>query len=530
MEKRITKIVVGIIFDKRGDPPYISVNKLWNETVSIIKEKFEVEIFEVDSYNVESNSEYREFVNKIDVLVLLSPYYTIDRTVKDFPVIFYGLGSMQKGGHWLVDNNDSFKSYDETILNCTACMDIFDNLVENDSIGHELIPFGVDTSIFYPIADKKQLRKKYNVPEDAFLMVYCGRINLQKNPTLLLSILRDLKCKYDNIMIMFIGSYDEFYISEFNNGEVPDIKMEFQKLIDEFEISDRIIFFETQNDARTYAEMINMADIGINMTTLISENFGYTPVEMQSCGLPVVGTDWGGLKDTIIDGVTGFKIETIHSHFGARINIEQAKDRIEYLINHPDKLVEMEKNARENVEKNFSKRNFAEKVQDLIVKTHNNFLNNKKDVEVEVNPIMINMSENISELYGTGRHVSWEHLHPEIDLKHYDLIASYCATCNAEEKVWKEDSNISKGFDWIISNNHFVSYDPRWNKKFELKNCNLDENEIHILKLINDGYSLKSIVNIPDMNEKTVMHYLKKLTVKGMILPWEKSSNDKKSC
>lgn len=75
-------------------------------------------------------------------------------------------------------------------------------------------------------------------------------------------------------------------------------------MVEEFNLNSRIIMFDTQNISQTYAEMICLADIGINLTTLISENFGYTPVEMQACGLPVIGTDWGGLKDTIVDNVT----------------------------------------------------------------------------------------------------------------------------------------------------------------------------------------------------------------------------------
>lgn len=224
-----SELVVGIIIDKRGDPPYVSVNKLWNETVGILREYYNIEVYEVDSYFVENNEAYREFVNKIDILMLLSPYYTIDRTVKEFPIVFYGLGSMQKGGHWLADNTDSFRYYDNVILNCSSCVDIFCSVVKNNSIGYSLIPFGVDTSIFYPHGNKAELRRKYDISEDSFIMTYCGRLNAQKNVMLLLSILYDLKDAYDNLQLMFIGSYDDFYIPEFFNRTSCDISLNIKK-------------------------------------------------------------------------------------------------------------------------------------------------------------------------------------------------------------------------------------------------------------------------------------------------------------
>ena len=72
------KPVVGILLDTRGDPPYISVGKLWKQSINILQEKYSIEVLEIDSYKVENDSRYREFVQKIDLLMVLSPYYTIE--------------------------------------------------------------------------------------------------------------------------------------------------------------------------------------------------------------------------------------------------------------------------------------------------------------------------------------------------------------------------------------------------------------------------------------------------------------------
>ncbi|MFN9094937.1 MAG: glycosyltransferase family 4 protein [Alphaproteobacteria bacterium] len=43
----------------------------------------------------------------------------------------------------------------------------------------------------------------------------------------------------------------------------------------------------------------------------IQETFGLAPVEAMAAGLPAVVTDWDGFRDTVEDGVTGFRIRTL---------------------------------------------------------------------------------------------------------------------------------------------------------------------------------------------------------------------------
>lgn len=59
--------------------------------------------------------------------------------------------------------------------------------------------------------------------------------------------------------------------------------------------------------------LYSAADAVVNLTLLHDENFGLAQVEAMGCGTPVVGTNWGGLKDTIIEGETGYKVSTVAS-------------------------------------------------------------------------------------------------------------------------------------------------------------------------------------------------------------------------
>jgi glycosyltransferase involved in cell wall biosynthesis len=44
------------------------------------------------------------------------------------------------------------------------------------------------------------------------------------------------------------------------------------------------------------------------VTTPWYEPFGITPVEAMACARPVIGSEVGGIKNTVVDGVTGFLI------------------------------------------------------------------------------------------------------------------------------------------------------------------------------------------------------------------------------
>lgn len=70
--------------------------------------------------------------------------------------------------------------------------------------------------------------------------------------------------------------------------------------------------------ARADAESVRAAaDIATLLADSIQETFGLAPVELMAAGLPVVASDWDGLRDTVEHGTTGFLIPTIMPPPGA---------------------------------------------------------------------------------------------------------------------------------------------------------------------------------------------------------------------
>jgi glycosyltransferase involved in cell wall biosynthesis len=59
------------------------------------------------------------------------------------------------------------------------------------------------------------------------------------------------------------------------------------------------------------ARIWSAADVFTLLSDNIQETFGLAPVEAMAAGLPVVASDWDGLRDTVEHGVTGFRVPTL---------------------------------------------------------------------------------------------------------------------------------------------------------------------------------------------------------------------------
>jgi alpha-maltose-1-phosphate synthase len=63
------------------------------------------------------------------------------------------------------------------------------------------------------------------------------------------------------------------------------------------------------------------ADIFCSFADNIQETFGLAPIEAMAAGLPAVVSDWDGYRDTVRDGIDGFRIPTVMAGAGAGSDI-----------------------------------------------------------------------------------------------------------------------------------------------------------------------------------------------------------------
>ncbi len=68
--------------------------------------------------------------------------------------------------------------------------------------------------------------------------------------------------------------------------------------------------FVNGNDVDAFAATWRAADVFISLADSVQETFGLTPVEAMAAGLPVIASDWNGYKETVREGLDGFRILT----------------------------------------------------------------------------------------------------------------------------------------------------------------------------------------------------------------------------
>ena len=159
-------------------------------------------------------------------------------------------------------------------------------------------------------------------------IVFVGRLAKPKDPLLLLKAFNDLSPELkDKASISIIGDGPKLkQLKEF----IKETKLEGINLLGSM--------------PRTKVlETLKKSDIFV----LISdwEGFPYTIIEAMSCGLPVIASDVGGIREAI-DNECGILVK--------RGDQQEIKQALERLLKNPSLIREMGKNAKERLEKEFS--------------------------------------------------------------------------------------------------------------------------------------------------------------------------------
>ena len=243
----------------------------------------------------------------------------------DVPVVLVAIGTLPRGDHGIRRAFPLLRPQDAVALSSEADRELLRLHLDVCPAEQALLPFGVDTDAFRPAPpeEREGFRRGFGIRSTDVLFLSVGRITAEKNVQSILTVLSSLVERRPNARLAIAGPFADHPFHEFGTGPF-DLRALFAQILDARPaLKARTIFLGEVRPASLPA-LYSAADVFINLTRHHDENFGYAQVEAMACGLPVIGSDWGGLKDTIRHGETGFKVPAYVTGRGIQLDLWRA--------------------------------------------------------------------------------------------------------------------------------------------------------------------------------------------------------------
>ena len=165
-----------------------------------------------------------------------------------------------------------------------------------------IIPLGVHADDFKRNKSVElEARKELNISQDEVVILFVGRLAFhgKAHPLVMYQALEQaVSATGKKIVLIECG----WHANE-------KIQQSFERAATTACPSVRCLHLDGRNP-RKLALGWSSADIFCSLSDNIQETFGITPIEAMAAGLPVVVSDWDGYRDTVRDGIDGFRIPT----------------------------------------------------------------------------------------------------------------------------------------------------------------------------------------------------------------------------
>ena len=153
------------------------------------------------------------------------------------------------------------------------------------------IPNGIDGKLFEHLPDHNGFRDELGISDDTRLILYLGRLHKRKGIDFLISAFAEALKKRDDLMLVVSGP---------DHGQGSEL----QKLVEELDIKDKVIFSGKIDDVRKAYVACDLL-----VYPSIYEIFGLVPFEGLMCGTPVIVTNDCGCGEIIGKADCGLQVK-----------------------------------------------------------------------------------------------------------------------------------------------------------------------------------------------------------------------------
>ena len=197
-----------------------------------------------------------------------------------------------------------------------------------------VIPNIIDKDIFYPVEDKKYVKKLFNIPTDKKIIGFGAAYDIDdlksvKGGFYLLKALKKIKNPEDYHLVIF-GPVSQRFTAEV---KIPAFYTGY--------IASPVIL----------AAIYNCCDVFICPSVI--ENLPYTCLEAISCGIPVAAFNTGGIPDIVEHKYNGYLAEPFDTddlHRGIVYAFDNLKHRSENCIKKAEKDFDTETSVKKHIE------------------------------------------------------------------------------------------------------------------------------------------------------------------------------------
>ncbi|WP_078596893.1 N-acetyl-alpha-D-glucosaminyl L-malate synthase BshA [Evansella clarkii] len=160
----------------------------------------------------------------------------------------------------------------------------------------------IDHRVYYP-RRTTNLREEYGIGPSQKIIVHISNFRQVKRVSDVVKVFFEVQKKLDAVLLLI--------------GEGPDLPV-VNELAKRLGISSRIKFLGNQ---RRVADLLAMSDLKLLLSE--KESFGLVILEAMACGVPVIGTNIGGIPEVIKHGESGYICELgdIEDIAGKSINL-----------------------------------------------------------------------------------------------------------------------------------------------------------------------------------------------------------------